>query len=207
MWIISKLFKRKARFTTEEVCDLQSSQGPHISRSSEQPVKCTETEEDQIKGKIENLKKQAEDRNIYDKSLQILAFFNKDKRVCTYVDFTFEKSLEPAERRQLNLQEIKEMEEAGIITHEHGNLIIKKDGYRLSIINKKEEGGKTVFEWVGVVRSDTGNYSGAKVCSYIPGSWEKDIDQLFIEIQEEEKRLKELTEKQRERQEKERWGL
>ena len=99
------------------------------------------------------------------------------------------------------------MEEAGIITHEHANLIIKKDGYRLSIINIKEEGGKTVFEWVGVVRSDTRNYSGAKVCSYIPGAWEEDIDQLFTKIQEEEKRLQELTKKQREKEERELWGL
>ena len=48
---------------------------------------------------------------------------------------------------------------------------------------------------------------GLKVCSYIPGVWEKDIDQLFAKIQEEEKRLQELTEKQREKQERERWGL
>lgn len=153
------------------------------------------TEDEQIKLKIDTLKKQAEDRNIYEKSLKILFSFNKNKVVRNYYYYP-DDDLETK-------REYEEEQKAGIVTYEKNNLIIKKKGSELSIINED----KTVFAWRGVVNANTGRYLGSRVYSYIPGVWEKDIDQLFEKIQQEEKELYELSKEKREREERERFGL
>ena len=54
-------------------------------------------------------------------------------------------------------------------------------------VRNVEQRGKRVFEWKGGIHADSRRYMGAGVCSYIPGPWERDIDQLFTKIQQKER--------------------
>lgn len=168
-------------------------QASEAARNEERKEESAEIQGNEIEMKIARLKKQAEGRQIYEKGLEILSFFN-NKVVRTYFFYWDEDSMN---------REAEKMKKDGIITYKKNSLSIEKEEEDLSITYE----GKTVFGWRGLRHSESGVILGSGVYSYVPGLWEKEIEQLSTKVREEKERLRELAEKHRKKQEREHWGL